>query len=509
MLLLTAFPTRPRRRGPATVLVPALSVTVLSCLALSVPAGAAPTPDAVQQSAAAATRPGPVGSAIVLASNKQLSGYDAATDASGRSYIGWIANASSVASRTVYLCTLPPGASACQGGIQSTPSLGIDSATGVKVLVPSNGHVTLVWFHDTSPGSINGPEGAQVATASAIAGGPLSAAVDQAAAPSFGSLLDARLAPNGELWTVAANSDTTKLEVRRGITAAATTLTPPYSVGSGQLGFSGSTAVLAIQRAGYISSPVGYTYFTGSWHGFTNVAHTWTAGANIGVASTTSGIRLLASVDNANYWPVVSRWTGSSFAPRTLTGDQNSCSPSTHDPVADASGRMADVSEECGQVAVANFADTTHASVVRFSSQGTFAQGIPQITTTPRGRAWVVWSTQNSTGTSNALRVIAVQLPGMTRTVSAHSRYGKITLTGPASCLPSVNVAAWAKAKGKHGWKAGTLVVRLGHTRIRGTLSGASLAPGTTYKLTATSVLRGHGRKHKVKVQLTFRTCPV
>jgi hypothetical protein len=113
----------------------------------------------------------------------------------------------------------------------------------------------------------------------------------------------------------------------------------------------------------------------GLWSGFRNVARTWTSDANLGLTDTRHGVRLVATVNNASYFPVVSRWTGN--------GDTNNCSPNSHDAVADASGRMADVSRECTDVAVTNLPDTTHAAVVRFGSGGTFAGGDPQITTSP------------------------------------------------------------------------------------------------------------------------------
>jgi hypothetical protein len=117
-------------------------------LAIAAPvatAGAAPARPASQ-----AIRPGRTGPAITLASRVDLSGYDAATDAAGTTFIGWIASANAQpSSRTVYLCTLPRGASKCAGGIASTKSLGGDSAAGLTVLATPGGKVTLLWQHTT------------------------------------------------------------------------------------------------------------------------------------------------------------------------------------------------------------------------------------------------------------------------------------------------------------------------------------------------------------------------
>jgi hypothetical protein len=95
--------------------------------------------------------------------------------------------------------------------------------------------------------------------------------------------------------------------------------------------------------------------------------------------------------------------------------------------------------------------------------------------------------------------------------VKGHSKFGKITLTGPAPCLPVTDVAVAAHAKGRHGWKAGKARVRLGHKTLHGVVHGASLTAAKTYRIKATSVLRHHGSKHEhtVKVTLAFRTCPV
>ncbi len=488
-----------------------MSTSVAVAAGLTVSAAAAPPVGAAAQarfSGTAAAAPGGLaGSRITLATITALHGYDAASDASGRAYVGWIGSASTAASRTVYLCTLPPGATACQGGVRSTASLGISSAAGLKVLVTAAGDVTLVWFHDTDPGSVNGTRGGRIATSTSVRGGPLSSAVDRADAPSFGQLFDARLAPDGSIWTVAGPSFGGKLEVRRGITSAATTLTAPYNVGTAQVAVSGTSAVLAVQQYGQISKPVGYTSFrNGAWAPFRNVARTWTAAANVGLAATGSGIRLLASVDNASYQPVVSKWTGTAFAPRTLTGDRDPCGAGSHDPVADASGRMADVSRECSNVAVSNLTNTTRASIFRFPAGGTFAGGNPQITTTPRGRGWVVWSVLS--GTSTVLRVVPIRLAAGKQSATKKVTGGKLKLTGPASCLPPVDAKVKAKAKAKKGWNAGKVKVKLGGKKHTGKINGASLTPGATYKLKAKTAFTGGGRKSKAKVTLTFRACP-
>jgi hypothetical protein len=347
---------------------------------------------------------------ITLQDNVSLSGYDAATDASGRAYVAWIGDAASQG-RKIHLCTLPPGATSCLGGVQVIDSLSDSSAAGLRVLVTPGGKVTLVWFHDTVA-SENGPQGSEIAIATSQAGGPLSRPKDVATAPSFGYLLDATSGPSGSIWVVTTRTGAMSVQVRPGLTNAPVKIATPYPVGSAQLRFSGSTAVLAISKDGAITEPVSYAYEqAGSWTGIRQVAHTWTT-AGFGLATTPSGIRLIATVDNASYSPVVSQWTGTGFSGPTLTGDRNACAPSSHDVVTDASGRLADASQECSDVAVANLPDTAHATVVRFPSGGTSAGGNPQLTTTPSGRAWVIWSIESSV--SDRLMAAPLLLPGST-----------------------------------------------------------------------------------------------
>ena len=105
------------------------------------------------------------------------------------------------------------------------------------------------------------------------------------------------------------------------------------------------------------------------------------------MVATKSGVRLIASIDNADYWPVIAKWNGAGFSKPVPTGDKNACAPSSHDLNTDASGRLVDVSEECSNVTIANLPATTVAGLFSFKSGGTFAGGIPQIASTPRGHA--------------------------------------------------------------------------------------------------------------------------
>jgi hypothetical protein len=492
-------------RSLAVVASAAVATTGATLAALAVPAVAHAGIAAAQAGRTApASKPGPQHRPILLQDHAEFSGYDAATDAAGTTYIGWISDTGS--GRKVHLCTLPRRAVACQGGISTISSLDTitSSAQGLHVLVTSTGHVTLVWMHDTTA-SENGPQGSEIADATASNGGPLGAPADVATAPSFGTMEDAAVGPGGAIWVVTETSALTTLQVRPGITAAPVSLKPPYEVGNAQLAFAGSTAVLAIQQAGAITHPVAYASHKTSWSGFKNLGRTWTSDANLGLTGTRSGVRLLASVSNADYWPVVSRWTGSGFTRPALTGDRNNCSPSSHDPVSDASGRMADVSEECSNLAVANLTDTTHAAVVRFGSGGTFAGGIPQIATAPSGRSWVVWSIESST--ANKLLAAPVLLPGRTVTVTAAKAGNRAILTGPASCLPAVTVGVRLRGSAARHWRVLRGSIRLGSKVLKSSLNGAGLTAGHLYTLAGTVTFADGSARRVVTARLRFRTC--
>src|ERR1022692_824016 len=355
----------------------------------------------------AAVNPGLTGNAITLTTNAEFSGYDAATDSSGTTYVGWIGDTGSL--RKVDLCVLPRGAQSCKGGVQQIdPPDGDSSADGLRVLVTGPQSVTLVWFHNADA-SETGPQGSEISTAT-VQGGILSAGRDVATAPSFGTMLDAVIGPDGTIWVVTRGGGNA-VQVRPGLANPPVTLKTPYLIGYALLRFAGTEPVLVIDKDGAISSPVSFaSQHSGSWSAFGAVAGTWTGTANFGLATTRSGVRLIATTNSASYQPVVSTWTGSAFGVRTLTGDHNSCAPGSHDAVSDASGRLADVSVECDDIAVANLADTLHAAIFRYDVHGTFAGGQPQLTTSPNGTGWVAWSIESAHG--DELLVAPLRLAG-------------------------------------------------------------------------------------------------
>jgi hypothetical protein len=100
----------------------------------------------------------------------------------------------------VNLCVLPCGEETGKGGVSQVDSLGDSSAFGLRVLLTGPHTVTLVWQHTTAA-SESGPEGDEIATTTS-SGGPLTAQQDVATAPSFGTMSDATVGPQGTIWVV-------------------------------------------------------------------------------------------------------------------------------------------------------------------------------------------------------------------------------------------------------------------------------------------------------------------
>jgi hypothetical protein len=477
------------------------SLVVVAALAASTVGAAAATAQAAPPAKA-----GLVGGRVMLQDNASFSGYDMATDGAGNTYIGWIGDdeLDNLASRQVYLCTLPPAGSSCKGGIQVIPSLDISGAAGLRVLATKSGAVTLVWSHQTGTPAYAGRDG-RIAIATSQSGGPLSAATDVADAPSNSTLYDAEFGPGGALWTIAAiGAGTNSIEVRKGIGTPAVTVPMTFPPGSALLAFSGVTPVIAAQWYGQISQPVWVSHDLGA---FTPVAKTWTAAANIGLVATRSGVRLIASVDNADYFPVVAKWTGSKFGKPRITGDKHACAPSSHDLNTDASGRLVDVSDECGKITVADLPTTTTAALFQFPSGGTIADGVPQIATTPRGHGVVAWSIESAHG--NRLYVNRILLPGLNRSVSRVSGHGRVTLTGPTSCLPASGITVSVKGTAAAGWKVALRQLVFGGktTGAKLTINGAALTPGKVYTLVGKVRFSKGGASSVGTETLRFRSC--
>jgi hypothetical protein len=493
---------RPRRLAR----IAAMSGAALAAAALT-PAAASAAP----VRPAAHHPPGVVGSAITLANHIQLDGYDEATDAAGNAYIGWIANSSPAdpGTRTIYLCTLRPGASTCAGGIQHTASLGVSSAEGLRLIVTRAGQVTMVWFHDDTA-SESGPNGSSIAETTSDRGGPLAAATDVVTnAPSFGSMLDAVRGPDGKIWTISYADLSGPLQLRDGFTPTATHVTPPWAVGFAQLAFAKGKPILTVEKDGAISTGPSYASASGShWSSFKPVAKTWAVGTNADLLATGHGVRLITAVGDATYRPVISKWTGNGFSHRKLTADHSPCAPATHDAYSDGSGRLVEVANECGKLAVSDYPDDNHDAVLRFPGRGLVNAQAPQIASTSRGTAFVAWSVESGS-TGDLFRVVRFRLQDRTTSKSKRASAGKVTVFGPMSCLPAVSTPVRVTARHAHGWTVGSKSLRLGHKRLhKSSLDGSKLTPGKLYKLHGSAVFH-HGTHHKrLTATLKFRSCP-
>jgi hypothetical protein len=265
--------------------------------------------------------------------------------------------------------------------------------------------------------------------------------------------------------------------------------------------------VLAIEKYGAISAPLRWATRSsgGAWSSFHTLANTWTVGTNAVLETTGHGLRVVTGIDNASYRPVIAKWNGSGFTPRRLTSDKNACAPNTHDGWADRSGRLLDVSWECDDVTVTNYADAQHSAIVRFHATSTPTYA-PQIASGTRGIATVAYTVQGSGG--DILRAARVRLPDSTRTVKHRDTGGRVTVTGPRTCLPPSNVGIGWTHRPADGWtfKSGSL--RLNGDAVSGSkLDGATLTAGKSFTLVGKAVFGRNGNQATVKASLDFRTC--
>ena len=223
---------------------------------------------------------------------------------------------------------------------------------------------------------------------------------------------------------------------------------------------------------------------------------------------TAHGVRLIATSGPDFYRPAIAKWNGHGFSKPALTADHNNCAPGTHDASTDPSGRLLDVSNECGQITVANFVNDDTAAIYRFKA-GDTVTSVPQIASGSRGVATVVWSTETAAANGNILHVLRVPLPDTTHTVLKQGRGGKISLIGPTTCLPPVLVHVKLGAKAAKHWAIRTRTLKLGSQAVsKNRINGATLAPGKKYTLHGTVVFGKGSSRNTVKATLSFATCP-
>lgn len=460
-------------------------------------------------SARAGHPPGIVGSATTLATGQsfEIQGhpFDVATRPDGTAYIGWISSTAADTDRKVHLCTLPVNSTTCTGGIQTIASLGISSANGLRVLVDSSDTVHLIWSHETA-NSINGPNNDAIAQATAPHGQSLSAASDFITnAPSFGRLMYAVMDGSGTIWTVAYGSGLpSNIQVWHGSTGPETVSTP-WGIGAAQLAFTGGNAVMSIEKYGSISTAPSYaTRSSGTWGGFHALAKSWAVSGNAALVTTHHGLRLVSSKNDASYRPVIASWNGTAFGTPSLTTDKNSCGVNTHDGWADASGRLLDASFECDDVTITNYPDAKHSGIVRFAAGGTPGHQ-PEAASGTRGIATVIWAISKTDG--EVLKVAHVRLADSTVTVTTKGTPGRVSVTGPRSCLPPSNVAAGWKHSAASGWSFTGGALKLDGKSAPGTIDGATLGAGSSHTLVGTATFVRNGVHKTLKATLSFKAC--
>ncbi len=496
-----------------------LGVVVLALTGATGPAAGRTTAPHGPPAARAASPAGKAGPALPLQDGVQLQGYDVAVGGDGTTYIGWISSTGSAANRTVHLCAIEPDTFTCAGGVRSTPSLGPSSAAGLHLISMPGNYVVLVWFHDTDQ-SVSGPYNGKISTSLVQDDYSLSPAVDQDSAASFGTLLDAERTNDGLLVavtgrTVGSGADAhTELQIHRGLGSTpgpgdgTVTLQAPVLVGKARLAYDDAQGVLVIDRYGAIDEPVRVAVQQSAlvWSSFSKVPKTWSVGGAFDLSKAPGGDRLVVPIDNAHYYPRVATWNGTKFGPLALTGDKADCAPTSHDLFYDASGRLADTSVECDEVRISDQPRAGRAATVRFGISDTPAGPEPQIGTTPRGTGWVVWGQLSAGG--NALMAAPVRLPALLQADRSSDEAGHVTVVGPVNCLPAVDTTVRVKPDPARGWSVVSKHLLLDGERLRGTLRGAGLEPGSSHTLVGVATFARSGDRRTVRSAHYFGACP-
>lgn len=474
--------------GKAGVLAAALA------LVASTNASGATAPPGVAARAAA----GQSGPAITLFNGTYLREHDVVVAPSGTAYAAW-----STSSRTVSVCALPPGATAC-AGVATIDSIG--DARQLELTLDAAGAPTAVWMYDTDA-SVSGPMGARLATATVQPDGSLSPASVVAEAPSNGSMYSVTRAPDGRIWAVVQpGAGKTGLLVYPGLTSPVGVATP-YYVGDARLAFTGGLdGVLAIaQYGGSLSQPVASAALTGgAFGGFTNVPGTWNV-HGFGLVASPGGPTLVASDDSASYDSVRATWTGTGFSQQARL-QVGSCTATGHDLQQVGTALQVDAYGSACGVTITSMRAGAPAGVVHIKPAATMHGG-PQIAVGSDGRGWVAWATEGDAGAFDKLSVAPVLVPAVVDNKKAGNVAGRAKLVAPVGCLPPVKAAARLAAKPKRGWTLASRSMKLGTTVVRTKVDGAKLKPGRTYVLKGTAVFRKGATTRTLKLSAKFVTC--
>jgi hypothetical protein len=482
-------------RRPRRALVPMLVPALGLALTAAVPVGAH-------------AAGGPVGKSITIKSGVALSGYDAATTKDGTTYVGWIGDDPSNPNlRTLHLCVLELSSKSCVGGVQTASALGSASAQNVKVVV-TGGQVELVWIAQVAPDS---GEFSGVFGTNTVSHGTLGTSVAVPGAPTLGSLTSA-IAHQGGGVSLAAVGEVGTLDQRAyyypTVSSTPTTLQRPYFIGNAQLADNGKQTVLTTSAYGSLSGKVAVASKSSGgtkWSSFKNVANSYTAGGLERLVTAGGHIRMVGVSAKAIYTPDSWRWNGTSFGKPKASGDHNDIF--SLDTATDGSGRLVSVGTESGGLAVSNFGTGSHAARFLFKVGQTQAGGPAQISTSTSGRGFIVWGIEKTGVAGQILKAQAIRLSALTRTVHQSGHAGRVSLTGPVSCLPATTVHVAVKGKPAKGWKVVSRAMHLGSRKQGGTLNGAKLKGDHSYTLKGTVVFAKGGGHSSVTARLNFTTC--
>jgi hypothetical protein len=374
---------------------------------------------------AAADARGATGKTFTIQSGTTMSGYDAATKRK-TTYVAWIGDkASTPGLRTLNLCVLKTTSRSCVGGVQSTSALGDSSAADVKVVV-TGGQVELVWIAQVAPSS---GEFSGVFGTNTVSHNKLGTSVAVPGAPTLGTLTSAIAHKGGGVSLAALGASGTldhRIYYYPTVSATPQTLQQHYFVGNAQLADNGRRTVLTTSKYGSISDKVAVASKKSGgtkWTGFKAVKGSYTLGGIERVVTAGTKIRMVGVSGRSIYDPFTWTWKRRGFGGPKSTGDHNDIS--SVDAVTDGSGRLVTADEEVNGIMVSNFGHGTKAGRFLFRVKQTYAGGPAQISTTARGRGFLVWGIEKQGVIGQVLKAQAIKLPAPPRRHHHHGAHGR------------------------------------------------------------------------------------
>jgi hypothetical protein len=102
-----------------------------------------------------------------------------------------------------------------------------------------------------------------------------------------------------------------------------------------------------------------------------------------------------------------------------------------------------------------------------------------------------------------------VRLPALMKEKSAQEKGNKVTVSGPASCLPVVTVKGKLKTNPAQGWDLVSRQLKLDGDNVNSPvkINGEKLAAGSQHKLVGKAVFRKGGQQVSVTKSFGFKAC--